>query len=336
MTKGFDCATKLTKTAAVLLKKEGFDYVGRYLGNSWKTFDKAEVEAIKAAGLKLVSIFEKNSTKLSYFTKSQGIADAEEAMKLAKDVGQPVGTAIYFTVDYNAQPSHMDDIKVYLQGVTETIKDYKVGLYGSHTVMMSVKGLVDYYWQTYAWSNGEIADHIHMHQHENGVMVAGVQLDRNDIKKIPGAWDEAVVEPVNKPAAVKQTVPNNIFKTIQSTINSRYGLKIAVDGIPGPETKKALLKALQKELNKQFNAHLIVDGEWGKKTMAACQSVRKGASGNITWIIQAMLYCLGFDPKGLDGDFGTNTANVVLAFQKAHKMTQDAIVGKNTFEKFFA
>jgi peptidoglycan hydrolase-like protein with peptidoglycan-binding domain len=74
----------------------------------------------------------------------------------------------------------------------------------------------------------------------------------------------------------------------------------------------------------------------GAKTKAACQSVRKGASGNITWIIQAVLYCLGFDPKGLDGDFGTNTANVVLAFQKAHKMTQDAIVGKNTFEKFFA
>jgi len=113
-------------------------------------------------------------------------------------------------------------------------------------------------------------------------------------------------------------------------------LNIAVDGLYGSQTKAALVKAFQIELNRQFNAGLAVDGIFGPKTRAASVTVRKGARGNITWIIQAMLYCLGYDPKGLDGIFGKNTANAVLAFQKANGLAQDAIVGKNTFAKMFA
>ncbi|MEC0484914.1 M15 family metallopeptidase [Bacillus glycinifermentans] len=37
----------------------------------------------------------------------------------------------------------------------------------------------------------------------------------------------------------------SIVKTIQETLNKRYGLKIKVDGFPGPETYKALLKGFQ-------------------------------------------------------------------------------------------
>jgi len=154
---------------------------------------------------------------------------------------------------------------------------------------------------------------------------------------------EKVIEPkqkikpvITKPTITKQSNGRTIVKTIQTTVNQRYGLKIAVDGIYGPETKKALVKALQTELNRQFDARLVVDGIFGKKTKAACVNVRIGAKGNITWIIQAVLYCLGYDPKGLDGIFGKNTASAVLAFQKANGLTQDAIVGKNTFGKLFA
>lgn len=206
MTKnGFDCATKLTAASAKALKSLGFSYVARYLGNSWKTFDKNEAKAIQDAGLKLISIFEKNSTFSGYFTKPQGIADAKEAMQLANAVGQPSGTAIYFTVDYDAQPSHMGAICTYLDGLRETLKDYKVGLYGSYNVMMAVNGKVDYYWQTYAWSRGKVADHIHKHQYQNDVKVAGIALDRNDIKKDPGAWGEPTAsnKPSPKPASSK-------------------------------------------------------------------------------------------------------------------------------------
>ena len=149
---------------------------------------------------------------------------------------------------------------------------------------------------------------------------------------------EKVVEAEEKvkPEIIERSSGRTIVKTIQSTLNKRYGLNIAVDGIYGNETKAALVKALQTELNRQFDARLVVDGIFGKKTKAACVNVRIGAKGNITWIIQAVLYCLGYDPKGLDGIFGRNTASAVLAFQKANGLTQDAIVGKNTFGKLFA
>jgi hypothetical protein len=190
MANGFDCATKLNATSAKALKAAGFEFVARYLGDSWKTFDAAEANAVRDAGLKLISIFEESPLRVSYFTKSQGIKDAQEAYKRAKAVGQPAGTAIYFTVDYDAQPADIGAIIEYLSGIKQCFVDYKVGLYGSYAVMMAVKGCVDYYWQTYAWSKGKVADHIHIHQYQNGVTVSGVQLDRNDIKMDPGAWGQ--------------------------------------------------------------------------------------------------------------------------------------------------
>ncbi|MBS6006869.1 MAG: N-acetylmuramoyl-L-alanine amidase [Clostridium baratii] len=46
------------------------------------------------------------------------------------------------------------------------------------------------------------------------------------------------------------------------------------------------VKQLQRELNKQFNAGLHVDGYFGDSTLAACVTVREGAEGNLTRLIQ--------------------------------------------------
>ena len=121
---------------------------------------------------------------------------------------------------------------------------------------------------------------------------------------------------------------------IQSTLNERYNLKIAVDNIYGNETKKALVKSLQTELNKQYNRGLTVDGIFGTNTYNACINVRKGAEGNITWLIQSMLICHSFNIN-VDGIFGTATENAVKEFQKRNGLLQDGIVGKNTFNKLF-
>lgn len=61
--------------------------------------------------------------------------------------------------------------------------------------------------------------------------------------------------------------------TIQSTLNNKYGLNVAVDNIYGNETKKALVKALQTELNKQYNKGLSVDRNfWRKNKICLCFS----------------------------------------------------------------
>lgn len=109
---------------------------------------------------------------------------------------------------------------------------------------------------------------------------------------------------------------------IQSTLNSKYNTGITVDNIYGKETKKALVKALQTELNIQYTKGLTVDGIFGNVTKNACISVRKGAKGNITWILQAVLVCKGYDIS-VDADFGSNTENAVRDYQTKNGLTAD-------------
>ena len=120
--------------------------------------------------------------------------------------------------------------------------------------------------------------------------------------------------------------------TIQSTLNNKYGLNVAVDNIYGNETKKALVKALQTELNKQYNKNLNVDGIFGEKTKEACITVKKGAKGNITWTLQAMLVCKGYNIS-VDSKFGGNTENAVKDFQSKNRLVIDGIARKKYFCK---
>lgn len=126
----------------------------------------------------------------------------------------------------------------------------------------------------------------------------------------------------------------NCVFDIQEWLNSQYRFNIAQDNIYGNETHKALVKALQIELNTQFNSGLIVDGIFGTKTKTACINVRKGAKGNITKLIQCMLFIKGYSIV-IDGDFGIDTSNKVGQFQNDNGLTCDCIVGKNTFEMLF-
>lgn len=132
----------------------------------------------------------------------------------------------------------------------------------------------------------------------------------------------------------QKDVPKGNMARIQATLNERYGLNIAVDNIYGNETRKALVKGLQTELNEQYHRGLIVDGIFGTNTYNACINVRRGAEGNITWLIQSMLICKLFNINA-DGIFGPATESVVREFQKRNGLSQDGIVGKNTFNKLF-
>lgn len=95
------------------------------------------------------------------------------------------------------------------------------------------------------------------------------------------------------------------------------------------------IRELQQECNNQGYSKQKVDGVGGPATLAGCPVVRKGAKGNITKLIQKRLLSLGYDlgKYGADGDFGTDTYNAVVKFQKDNGLTQDGIVGQNTWRK---
>lgn len=79
------------------------------------------------------------------------------------------------------------------------------------------------------------------------------------------------------------------------------------------------IKRLQEECKKQgFNSY---------------PTLKKGARGNITKLLQEKLVSLGYNTNGVDGIFGSGTEKAVISFQKNNGLVVDGIVGKNTWRK---
>lgn len=126
----------------------------------------------------------------------------------------------------------------------------------------------------------------------------------------------------------------NCIYDIQEWLNRHYNAGLALDNIYGPKTKQALIKGLQTELNKQYGKGLVIDGIFGPNTYNACITVRQGAEGNITMLIQMALFIKGYN-LSMNKIFGADTTVKVKAFQSKNALAVDGIVGKNTFEKLF-
>lgn len=94
----------------------------------------------------------------------------------------------------------------------------------------------------------------------------------------------------------------------------------------------AWIRSLQAELNAQgfrdSNGNkLVVDGIAGAKTLSACPTLRIGARGNITKLMQQKIGVVA------DGIFGNNTKQAVINYQKSKGLIADGIVGRNTWRK---
>ena len=108
-----------------------------------------------------------------------------------------------------------------------------------------------------------------------------------------------------------------IGKTIAQAITNK---NITISNVkPTVNNTDNWIKRLQEECNKQgFNSY---------------PTLRKGARGNITKLLQEKLVSLGYNTNGVDGIFGSGTEKAVIYFQKSNRLVTDGIVGKNTWGK---
>lgn len=138
------------------LKQAGVTHVGRYYNNGnsdkfpSKCLTKKEATALSSAGLNIVVVFQKAQNKISYFNASEGNAAAPQALRCAADVGQPLGSVIYFAVDFNASTDQVkSEIKSYFTSVNKILEGkFEVGVYGSGLVCDSLykAGLCKHRW----------------------------------------------------------------------------------------------------------------------------------------------------------------------------------------------
>ncbi|WP_243124848.1 N-acetylmuramoyl-L-alanine amidase [Clostridium cuniculi] len=130
--------------------------------------------------------------------------------------------------------------------------------------------------------------------------------------------------------------------TYDSLIQFQKDNGLVADGLAGVKTFAKLdeliakknsnsgddwIRRLQQECNAQGFSNQSVDGIAGSKTLAGCPTLKKGASGNITKLLQERLGVTA------DGIFGGNTRAAVIGFQNTHGLSADGIVGKNTWRK---
>jgi hypothetical protein len=229
-----DCATILNSTACSKLVQNGITHVGRYLPTQeWKGLTTNEVSTIRASGLNIIPIYESGANESTYFHRDQGISDANRAYNLANQIGQPEGTAIYFTVDYDVPMNDAPNILNYFQGLRDTLKSYKIGCYGKYSVinLIQSKDLADYFWQTYAWSSGQHASGLHLMQYKNDVSQYGLgfNIDMDQIENADcGAWGDTQPVLSNGILTMIQIVNNT---DIRSEPNHQSGfIKNAIHG----------------------------------------------------------------------------------------------------------
>ncbi|MGF9907089.1 DUF1906 domain-containing protein, partial [Brevibacillus porteri] len=156
----------------------------------WKRLTRAEAEAITAAGMQVVSVFQRGNNDAAGGA-ANGTRDGKAALQEAKQIGQPIGTAIYFAVDYDAQPKDYAAIDAYLRAAAKELPGYTVGVYGSYAVVeeMAKRGACKHFWQTYAWSRGKVSKAANLYQYKNGQELAGHTVDYNDALGGEGWWN---------------------------------------------------------------------------------------------------------------------------------------------------
>lgn len=143
-----DTATILTSSTAQAIKNAGFDYVGRYLtgtvgGTRSKAMTNNELQAIFGVGLKVFPIYEDGGYKVSYFSGTQGYVDARTAISTALELGFPIGTTIYFAVDFDALDADISNKVIpYFKSIKyifDLYSDgYQIGVYGARNICQRV------------------------------------------------------------------------------------------------------------------------------------------------------------------------------------------------------
>lgn len=213
--KGFDSATPISGEAAKWLYANGYGVAFRYFSrNPSKNLSRAEAQALSDAGIFIGSVFEDRNDEYSYFTSAQGAADAVLAAEQAKACGQPLGTVVYTTYDFDATQQQIDggisdyalSFKTMLNG-----QGYLAGSYGSPLVnaCLAAKGYTARSWE--AQSTGWAGDHSAPADIQQGreVTLDGIDVDLDTTSETAqwiGAWSLPPAAPVQPPSP--QPVPD--------------------------------------------------------------------------------------------------------------------------------
>ena len=217
---GIDTAARVSAKSATTLRGLGFDFVARYLvpnsgSTAWKALTKEEADDIRAAGLALMLCWELSADRAKGGTAAGG-ADGAKAAELAREMGVPPESVIYFAVDFDAQGPDIPAIEEYFRAARIACVGYSVGVYGGERVCKALSPSFQYVWQCVAWS-GAFLQSATVHQYESqfGSNAKAVKtqvkfdVDLDRASTLYGMWlpDAPAQEPDAEPVNDKEETP---------------------------------------------------------------------------------------------------------------------------------
>lgn len=182
---GIDYAAARITGAAIAAA--GYTFVCRYLSDGGpdlpgKQLLPAEAQDLHANGIDIVLNWETTGTTAEGgFTA--GVADAQGAVAQGVVLGSAAGTVVYFSLDWEVQPSQYATVIDYFRGINSVIGVAATGAYGDANILqvLYAAGVITYGWQTQGWSYGRQLPGINILQNNNAgyVVVDGVQCDQD-------------------------------------------------------------------------------------------------------------------------------------------------------------
>ena len=175
---------------------------------------------------------------------AQGVTAAHDAQAQHAACAGPPNQPIYFSVDFNTDPSMYDTIGGYFKGVASVIGLTRTGAYGEYEIIKWLfdQQLIVWGWQTYAWSAGAFDERCQLAQDLNGQPLGGGTVDFDSAHAADfGQWNwtgdddmsQADVDAVNKHTDLQIA---NVMREISQI---RVGDSIyAAQGKPDPATGK--------------------------------------------------------------------------------------------------
>jgi hypothetical protein len=156
--------------------------VMQYVTDNGKGIDSGEVSDLFGHGISIVLNFEWYAGRMKEGWGA-GVHDAIAAKAAAENIGAPSSVPIYFSADYDTIAASYPSIDSYLKGAASILGAGRIGIYGEYLLLKHCRdaGTARWFWQTYAWSGGNIgSSFIHLLQYNNGEKVGGnsVDLDR--------------------------------------------------------------------------------------------------------------------------------------------------------------
>jgi peptidoglycan hydrolase-like protein with peptidoglycan-binding domain len=125
---------------------------------------------------------------------------------------------------------------------------------------------------------------------------------------------------------IKRGSTGAAVRRAQNRLNQRGYDPGPLDGLFGNKTHRAV-RFYQQDRG------LDDDGIVGPRTWARLDppTIARGASGNAVELLQRLLKNFGYDPGGVDGQFGPRTESALKRFQDDFLLSVDGVAGPETW-----